>query len=441
MAHKVPATPAVFAPLWQSDKRFLGAYGGRGSAKSWDRASHMTFRMLQARIRCACVREVQNSIKDSVHQLLVGSITRNGWEHLFEITDKEIRARTTGSVAIFKGMKDANADNIKSLEGVDIAWWEEAQTASERSLRLLRPTIRKPGSQLWFTWNPRFKSDPVDKLFRQGGLTDSEMTLVKANYYDNPFFPDELELERQIDLRGHPANYAHVWEGDYEAESDTQFIGAGLVYTAFDRETFSAIDDPMILGVDVARFGDDSTTIYARRGFDARTMGYHRYEKLDTMQVAARVAALSAQYKADAVFIDEGGVGAGVVDRLRQMNVNCLGVNFGAGSDAKVQGMPSCANKRAEMWAKMREAIRSGLQLPDDDTLLQDLTGPLYSYNVRNEILLEKKEDMRKRGVKSPDVADALALTFAYPVTVGRAMREAELDRQADEYDPIYGSW
>lgn len=435
-----PKTPEVFKPLWNSEKRFLGSYGGRGSAKSWDRAGHMAYRMLGKRIRCACIREVQDSIKDSVHQLLVSTIYRNGWDPLFEITDHEIRCLRTKSVAIFKGMNNFNADNVKSLEGIDIAWWEEAQNASQRSLDLLRPTIRAPGSQLWFTWNPRFKSDPVDMMFRGGGLTEDEMTLVQANYYDNPYFPEELELERQIALRGDASRYAHIWEGAYEAEADTQFIGSGLVQTCIDRPTISHLDDPMILGVDVARFGDDTTVIYPRRGMDARTMPIYEFSKLDVMQVAAQVAEIARQHRADQIFVDEGGVGAGVVDRLRQLNVECIGVNFGAKADHKISGQPSAANKRAEMWVKMREAMRVGLQLPDNDRLTGDLIGPLYSFDIRNQIQLEKKEDIKKRGLRSPDIADALALTFAYPV-VAKAMLEAEQERQDEEYDPVWSNW
>lgn len=440
MAQVIPATPAVFAPLWKSSKRFVGAHGGRGSGKSWDRALHMVTRMHQEQVRCACLREVQNSIKDSVHQLLLGTILRNGWQDYFEITEHEIRSLRTGSVAIFRGMKDMNADSVKSLEGIDIAWWEEAQTAQQRSIDILRPTIRRPGSQLWFTWNPRFKSDPIDKLFRQGGLPPEECAVVEANYYDNPHFPAELELERSIDLKGDPARYAHIWEGAYEEESDTQFIGGGLVTSAVQRPTYAEMDDALILGVDVARFGDDSTVVYPRRGFDAKSMGYHRFSKLDTMQVAARVSELARQYKADAIFVDEGGVGAGVVDRLRQLGVPCIGVNFGANADHKIQGQAAAANKRAEMWIKLREALRSGLSIPDDDQLQQELTGPLYSFNIRNQIQIEKKEEMRKRGVASPDVADALALTFAYPV-VAQALKAAEEARIDEEYDPVWGNW
>jgi len=431
-------TPRAFEPLWRSDCRFIGAHGGRGSGKSWDRALHLLMRVTQETMRVACVREVQNSIRDSVRQLLVDTIQRQDVGHLFQLTENEIRS-ANGSVIIFRGMADQNAETIKSMENVKIVWWEEAQTASQRSIDLLRPTVRAPGSQIWFTWNPRRKSDPVDQLLRQGGIPDEHKTVVQANWYDNPHFPPELELERQIDMEGDPDRYAHIWEGAYEEESDTQFIGGGLVRAAQQRRPWSELGDPLILGVDVARFGDDVSVIYPRRGFDAATVPYQVYKRLDTMQLASRVAEMAARHHADAVFVDEGGVGAGVVDRLRQLNVNCIGVNFGAKSDHGVPGLPKAANKRAEIWGAMREALRSGLAIPDDQALEADLTGPLYSFTPDNAIQLEKKEDMRKRGVKSPDIADALALTWAYPVTA-RALQEREEAREEAAYDPVWGS-
>lgn len=432
-------TARVFAPLWSApDARFLGAHGGRGSGKSQDAANRVVTKMLEERnIRCACIREVQNSIKDSVHQLLVKAIQRAGVGDQFEVLEQEIRCLSTGSTAIFKGMKDQNAESIKSMEGVKYCWWEEAQTASDNSIRLLRPTIREPGSQIWFTWNPRKKTDPVDLLMRGGSLKPGESVLVEANYYDNPWFPDELELERSIDKRGDADNYAHVWLGAYQSSSDMQFIGDRDVRAAMSREApYTDLSDVLILGVDVARFGDDSSFIVARRGNDARSIPPIKLDKVDTMQLAGRVKEQSDALDADAVFIDEGGIGAGVVDRCHQLGMrNVVGVNFGGAADRVIQGLPKCKNKRSQMWATMRMGIQSGLALRDDNGLSAELTGPLYSYDENNAIQLEKKRDMKKRGLKSPDEGDAIALTYAYPVTARRVM-EAHNARHSKDYDP-----
>jgi phage terminase large subunit len=363
--------------------------------------------------RVVCVREVQNSIKDSVKQLISDWIDRHELRGLFRELETEIRGPNE-SLCIFRGMSDQNNDTIKSLEGFDIAWWEEAQTASKRSLELLRPTIRKPGSELWFTWNPRFKADPVDKLLRQGGLYD-EAVVVKANYYDNPWFPDVLELERSLDEASDPARYGHIWLGDYESEADQQLISLRAIEAAQANQVKAEAFDERVIGVDVARFGDDKSCIYYRWGRDGAPEPYERLAKIDTMQLAARVADRIQRWQPDAVFVDDGGVGGGVVDRLHQLGFSLVrGVNFGGKSDYQRTG-EKAANKRSEMWLTAREWLKTG-SLPIDDVLSAELTGPLFKYDSNNAIVLERKEDMKKRGIPSPDVADAFCLTFAYPV-------------------------
>lgn len=408
-----PQTAEVFAPLWTQAARYKGAWGGRGSAKSNDRAQAVILAMVtRPGIRIVCLREVQNSIKDSVFQLLCDWIQKMGLGSQFEVLRDEIRG-PGGSLCIFRGMRDQNAESIKSLQGYSIAWFEEAQTCSKRSLDLLRPTIREPGSELWFTWNPRSRVDPVDAFLRYNPPESS--VVVKANYHDNPWFPAELEAERQLDEMADPAHYRHVWLGDYQDTSDRQLIPAALVDRARKAKANALSGDEVIMGVDVARFGDDETVISFRRSRDAHSEPWIVLRKLDTMEVAARVAHHYQRVKPDAVFVDETGVGAGVVDRLRQLGVPITAVNFGGKPDdltnAKVR------NKRAEMWVRMREWLKGQVSIPDDDRLAAELTSVEYKHDENNAILLERKEDMRKRGLPSPDRADALALTFAYPVT------------------------
>jgi hypothetical protein len=366
--------------------------------------------------RVVCVREVQNSIKDSVKQLIDDWLERLDIGPEFNSLRDEIKG-PRGSLCLFRGMNDQNAESIKSLEGADVAWWEEAQTAADRSWRLLRPTIRKPGSQIWATWNPRFRTDPVDHFYR-AGLVEN-LVSVRPSYADNPWFTPELEAERQTDLAFAQATqdyarYRHVWLGDYEEVGDRQFIGAGLVRAAFEAEAVAWPHDELVMGVDVGRYGDDETVIAIRRGRDGRSEPWVAYRGLDTMEVAARIADHMDRLHPDAVFVDETGVGAGVVDRLRQLGRRITPVNFGARPDGLTA--VKTANKRAEMWQRMKEWLSQGsVALPRDDKLEVQLTGVEYRHDANNAILLERKEDMRKRGLASPDRADALALTFAYP--------------------------
>jgi phage terminase large subunit len=249
--------------------------------------------------------------------------------------------------------------------------------------------------------------------------------VIEANYSDNPWFPAELEAERLHDKRTQPEEkYNHVWLGGYEKAGDRQFIPAGIVERAQMGEPYTHPQDEVIMGVDVARFGDDETVIAFRRGRDAAYQEWLALPKLDTMETAARVADLIDRQRPDAVFIDETGVGAGVVDRLRSLQYSVIGVNFGAGATGLTK--VKTANKRAEMWQRMKEWLeQGGVRIPKDRMLEVELTGVEYKHDHNNAILLEKKEDMKKRGLKSPDRADALALTFAYPVSP-RGAYEAE---------------
>lgn len=203
--------PRKFVPLL-APKRYKGAYGGRGGAKSHFFAERVLKTCVANQTRVVCIREVQDSIRDSVRQLLVDKIQKLGLGQLFNVLESEIRG-PNGSLIIFKGMQSYNAETIKSLEAYDIAWVEEAQTLSQRSLDMLRPTIRKPGSELWFSWNPRFKTDPVDRFFRRN--PPEEAVSVMVNWRDNPWFPEVLYKDMQRDFEVDPDKADHVWNGAY----------------------------------------------------------------------------------------------------------------------------------------------------------------------------------------------------------------------------------
>jgi len=195
--------------------RYKGAYGGRGSGKSHFFAGlGVESAVRRPGFRLLCIREVQKSLKESVKQLIEDKIRAHNLESLFDCQTAETRT-PGGGVVSYIGMQDHTAESVKSFEAYDAALIEEAQTLSARSLELLRPTIRKPGSEIWASWNPRNANDPVDALLR-GQHPPESSVVVKALYKDNPWFPKELEAERQHDLRFNRDRYAHIWEGDYE---------------------------------------------------------------------------------------------------------------------------------------------------------------------------------------------------------------------------------
>ena len=213
-------TPRKFVPLLGLT-RYKGAHGGRGSGKSHFFAEMLVERaMLQPGLRAACVREVQKSLKNSVKLLVEDKIRKLGVQAHFDILEAEIRT-PGGGVIIFQGMQNHTADSIKSLEGFDIAWVEEAQSLSQRSLDLLRPTIRKPGSELWFSWNPGKPTDPVDVLLR-GENPPADSVVIEANWNDNPFLPAELRSDLEDDRRRDPDKFLHVWQGAYSLNSEAR---------------------------------------------------------------------------------------------------------------------------------------------------------------------------------------------------------------------------
>lgn len=237
---------------------------------------------------------------------------------------------------------------------------------------------------------------------------------------------------RQIDSRSVKiTNKAQIeqWAQDYGDDSDffrvrvrgefpragsTQLISGEIVEAAVARKVTVPFGSPKLMGVDVARFGDDSTVIARRHGRKLEEL--IRYRGLDTMQVAAMAAEAINKFNPDAVFVDEVGLGAGVVDRLAQLGHTIIAVNAGKPADDD----KLYYNKRAEMWRRMATWLE-GADIPDDRELIADLIGPEYGYDNKMRVQLEKKEDMKKRGLASPDAGDALAQTFAYatpPVVV-----------------------
>lgn len=212
-------TAAVFEPLLHP-ARYKGIHGGRGSGKSHFYADLWLEESISRKLDFVCLRETLKSLEFSVKKLLEGKIAKFNAGAYFDVQDRKITSKH-GGITIFEGMQNHTAESIKSLEDFDRAWFEEAQNASDKSLTLLRPTIRKPGSELWFGWNPMLPTDPIDTLLRGGELPPGAV-VVEANYTDNPWLPKELKDEMEYDRRRDPDKYAHVWLGHYQRNSEAR---------------------------------------------------------------------------------------------------------------------------------------------------------------------------------------------------------------------------
>ena len=211
--------PEVFMPL-EGPHRYIGAHGGRCSGKSHYFGERWLRENVAERLDVVCLRETLKSLEFSVKKLLESKISTFNAGAYFEVQDRRILS-VHGGVTIFEGMQNHTAESIKSLEGFDRAWFEEAQNASDKSLTLLRPTIRKPGSQLWFGWNPDLETDPIDLLLR-GPELPPDASVIQANYMDNPWMSDEMRAEMEYDKRRDPDKYAHVWLGNYRRNSEAR---------------------------------------------------------------------------------------------------------------------------------------------------------------------------------------------------------------------------
>jgi hypothetical protein len=221
---------------------------------------------------------------------------------------------------------------------------------------------------------------------------------------------DKAVYQQIIDEYGPDSSQAHVEVyGEFPNAGDDQFISSGLVDDAMNREKYKDLSAPIIIGVDPARYGADATVIAVRQGRDIVRIDRHRGD--DTMTVVGHIIEIIDEFKPAMVVIDEGGLGAGIVDRLKEQRYKIKGVNFGNKSSKPIM----YGNKRAEMWGQMREWLKSA-SIPKDRFLKTDLISPMMKPDSKGTIFLESKKDMKARGLASPDAADAICVTFAFPV-------------------------
>lgn len=241
--------PAAFGFLWDDRADdggpvvYRAAWGGRGSGKSVSFAMALVLKGAQKPLRILCVREIQISIKDSLKAEIEAAIERCGLQAFYQVLDQEVRGRN-GTVFLFAGLW-RNEQGIRSKAGIDICWVEEAQSVSQASLNSLDPTIRKKGSEIWFTWNPIDAKNPVDAMFR-GGEPPPGSIVREVHYEDNPWFWETtLAGKMEFDRRRDPEKYQHIWRGQYLRNSEAR------VFRNFTIKPFETPDDAEF------RFGGD----------------------------------------------------------------------------------------------------------------------------------------------------------------------------------------
>jgi phage terminase large subunit len=314
-----------YAKVLFEPARHKAFYGGRGSAKSWSVATYLVLTAASKRRRIVCARQFQNSIRDSSKELIERRINDLGFAGQFDPTDRSIVHAGTGSEFLFIGL-ERNVESIRSLEGADIVWVEEARTTKARSLEVLLPTVRNRDSELIWTWNPEDPTDPVDAYFRKGPPPPRAF-VTRVDYTDNPFFyqtelPHEMELLKQ----GNPARYRHVWLGDYDTSYDTKI---------FSNVTIGRVqpgpDDLPRYGLDFG-FGSDPSFIVKLYVFDNRRIVYVAAEACGRVPMEQLPALIRSAGAGADDLIRADSSQPGTIEFLRGRGLNIEGAKKGAGS-------------------------------------------------------------------------------------------------------------
>lgn len=382
--------------------RIRGCRGGRGAgAKSHSLVSLIVQRANVEPIRIACFREIQDSLEESVYALIRFKVEQLGYAGWRFLTNAIVSP--CGSRFIFKGLKDLRASrNVKGLEGFNIFFIEEAATISHDSWAFVMPTLmRTPGSQLWFAYNPETENDPVTVRIWNRNRSDSLLIELLPGPADNPWWNDGLQREMEEAYKADPDEAEHVWGGQPRKQGQRSVMNRVNIRAAMEREVS---DDGMEqIGCDVARFGDDKTVMFRRKGL--KVVEERTFAKQDTMTTAYELWDMARHDPSIPIYVDDTGVGGGVTDRLRELGAKIIAVNFGSAPSDKDR----YTSVIDELWF---EFPLDEASIPDDPQLMAELSGRQYSYDNRGRRKVESKDDYKKRNGNSPDRADALLLTY-----------------------------
>ena len=427
----------IFKPLIKS-ARYKSLRGGRGGAKSWAVASVLIEVSRRGTFRILCARELQNSISDSVISLLNDTISRCGYDAEFEVLKNRIINKNTGSEFLFYGIKN-NTTKIKSINAIDICWVEEAENVSKESWDILIPSIRKEDSEIWLTWNPKNILDATYQYFVTNPPDDCIEIVV--NYTDNKHLPDVLLKEAEECKRRDFDLYKHIWLGEPIEDSELSIIKPLWIEYAIDAHKKLDFDNAgeTVIGFDVADDGEDANAIILRRGSIVHDM--KEWNKQDVIFSTNFVNDIANSENVHRIIYDNIGVGAGVKAQFKRLNSKARAIPFNAGAkvvnperthtDGK-KNKDMFKNIKAQMWWNVRQrffntyrAIKYGdkydinelisieSEIKDLDYLKAELSRPRIAYDENGRVMVESKKDLKKRGIKSPNKADAFIMAFA----------------------------
>lgn len=456
---KRPTLNPNLRSFWRVKARNKVLYGGRDSSKTWDAAGMAVYLASKFTVRFLCTRQFQNKIEESVYTTLKLQIKRFGLEDEFNILNNKITHIVTGSEFIFYGLW-RNIEEIKSLEGVDVCWIEEAHNLSKKQWEILEPTIRKEGSEFWIIFNPKLLTDFVYQRFV---VNPPKNTLIrKINYDENPFLSNTslavIEAKKEEDEEG----YKHIYLGEPEQDDNNAIIKRSWLLAVVDAHKKLGIK-PIgghVVGFDVADDGDDTNATVLRHGCLTTDIQEWEGKEDELLKSATLVYNLATEHRAE-IYYDSIGVGASMGSKFKELNTEAKeraikadkGVKaiefskFNAGAkvrdpdeeykDTEKLNKDHFSNIKAQAWWDIADrlkitynAVEKGHDYNEEDIiaigsdvaylekLINELTQPKKDYDNLQRIKVESKKDLKKRGVVSPNIADAFIMAYFNVKTV-----------------------
>jgi phage terminase large subunit len=373
--------------------------GGRGSAKSYTIGNTILIAGMEETEKVMNTREIQNSIKESVHSLFEEQIFK--YKFPYTVKDEYIYNPFSKTYFLFRGLW-RNVDSIKSIPGITLAWQEEAHSISQKSLKKLIPTIiRNPGARLLWTLNPDLDTDPVYEYFFFPKKRDDTFYL-HTTFEDNPYCSSEI-IEDAARMKSNDyAGYCHTYLGELNSQGDNVLITIPEYNLACER--IISDEGAVQFGVDLARYGDDDSVISKRKGHKLlKVTPYHHKSGTEI----AGIIMNEVGDKSIPIKMDGTGIGGPICDIVKDAGYNVIEINFGE----KASDPDRYNNVISEMWKYFKENI-ADYNLIRDDQLKKELTRRKYKYNSKGQFCIESKEDYKKREGKSPDHADSVLLCF-----------------------------
>jgi phage terminase large subunit len=381
------------------DYRFKVSLGGRSSGRSVGASQALVYFADTANVKVLCLREFQNSIKESSKAQIESIISREGLESRFKITDTYIENLITGSSFIFQGMA-RNPISLKSIPDVAVAWVEECESISQTSYDILVPTIREQDSEVWFTGNTYSRSCTVAQMFIENPPPPRSW-VAHNTYLENPYStPDQIAQAEHMKAN-RPDMYRHVWLGEYLNESAVRMIQRYNIDSGI--ETFD--NWKVVIGVDIARDGGDKTVIMVRRG--KKIVDTLKFDSMNLDNLVEQLRKLISKYRPDRINVDSTGHGAWVPDALKALGITVKAINFAEGSqDTRF------SNKRTELYGMADDYFRLGGTIDNDPALIEEIEASTWHPDNKNRQAMDSKDDIKKRIGRSPDTSDAFVLTL-----------------------------